>query len=172
MGWEGLGSQPWDSRPPCIFWPAGLAGTVPTPLPAAWPRLPGQASLKEMQRIILSGSLMVCSHHEPSYTQMNMAACVTTLCQMQCHEAVSLSPQPSPSLRSSQRSRLLPLVRSKAGICSPMGVSLEPMLSASLSFFPWGSFDDSFLILYPETMRRKPEEKGAIMIALFAVYLN
>lgn len=46
------------------------------------------------------------------------------------------------------------------------------MLLASLSFFPGGSFDDSSLILYPETMRRKPEEKGAIMIAVFAVYLN
>lgn len=46
------------------------------------------------------------------------------------------------------------------------------MLLAILSFFPWCLFDDSFLILYPETMRWKPEEKGAIMIALFAVYLN
>ena len=46
------------------------------------------------------------------------------------------------------------------------------MRLASLSLFPWGPFDDSFLILYPETMRRKPEEKGAIMISLFAVYLN
>lgn len=69
----------------------------------------------------------------------------------------SLHTHPWSCPRSPQRSQLLPLVSSRAGISSPMGVMLEAVLLASLPFFPGGLSDDSFLILHPETVRRKPE---------------